>query len=371
LAIAFCRVFVYVCSMGALILFHVKHMLRDMRNRNFVRLRYISVPAYLRSWQDAAGLMLAIVLALMLCLEPLLYCLQSSTGETRVTEECPDGQRMIFMYSILSSIAALFYFSLTIDVSVLSTSLSAFVLVCFQLLSQVALFLLGFAFFAITFASAITAVQQRDPLFASIPQSFLSLSKITFRMFDGRSFDALHGHPILLFLVFCYIVCTVIFLVNLLISQLSTAYLAIYQDMLGFARLNRGHIIQETMPHVTQRRWELFKASLRLDDRLEFGEGDLGITGGVQVQEPAALNVTTVDMIRRFGGSTCPSAVWPEEEDLVNDDEDRIEQLEKLINKLTKKMASAGTKAGANTSSGGGSSANSGDSEGDSVDDSD
>merc|ERR1719189_3135689 len=108
--------------------------------------------------------------------------------------------------------------------------------------------------------------------------------------------------------VIVYIVVTVIFLMNLLIAQLNCAYQTTFQDMLGFARLNRGKIVTETMPSVTHKRWQRFVNNLRLDDRVEFGEGDLGLSGGMQTFEPANANITTVDMIRRFGGSTSQAA---------------------------------------------------------------
>ena len=38
---------------------------------------------------------------------------------------------------------------------------------------------------------------------------------------------------------------TVIFLLNLLIAQLNCSYATTYQDMLGYARLNRGKIVTE------------------------------------------------------------------------------------------------------------------------------
>merc|ERR1719296_425605 len=126
--IAICRVFIYVCSMGDLIWWNVKNTVKDIRSGNLVKVGPIKIPGYLHTWQDCAYLALATVLMLMLCLEPVLHCLSSNTEETRLTEECPDGKSMIFTYSILSSIAALLYFSLLIDVSVLSTRLSAFVL---------------------------------------------------------------------------------------------------------------------------------------------------------------------------------------------------------------------------------------------------
>merc|ERR1712157_399854 len=98
---------------------------------------------------------------------------------------------------------------------------------------------------------------------------------------------------------------------------------------------------------------EKFIASLHLEDPCEFGEGDIGLVGGIQILELASLNVTTVDMIRRFGGSTSPAAQWPEEENAGDDEEDRFDRMEKLIEKAMKRMSSgSGGKKGA----GGGSS---------------
>merc|ERR1711897_89987 len=132
---------------------------------------------------------------------------------------------------------------------------------------------------------------------------------------------------------------------SLLIAQLNCSYQATYQVMLGFARLNRGKIITETMPSVGRQRWDRFVASLRLESRIEFGEGDIGLAGGIQVFEPASANITTVDMIRRFGGSTSPSVQWPEEENAGDDEEDRFDRMEKLIEKAMKRMTS-GSKGG-------------------------
>merc|ERR1719210_3283149 len=151
--------------------------------------------------------------------------------------------------------------------------------------------------------------------------------------------------------VIAYIITTVIFLLNLLIAQLNCAYQASYLDMLGFARLNRGKIVTDTMPAVPLWRWQRFLASLKLDERVEFGEGDLGLAGGVQIWEPASQNITTVDMIRRFGGSTSTEAQWPEE--AGDDDEDQLDRIEKLIEKAIKRMGSGGKGKGKLNSAGG------------------
>jgi len=46
-------------------------------------------------------------------------------------------------------------------------------------------------------------------------------------------------------------------------------------------------------------------------------------------------------MIRRFGGSTSPAAQWPEEDQAGDDEEDRFERMERLIEKAMKRMTSA------------------------------
>merc|ERR1719343_1128889 len=93
------------------------------------------------------------------------------------------------------------------------------------------------------------------------------------------------------------------------------------------------------MVNVSRRRWLAFVASLELDKSVEFGEGDIGIPGGIQITEPASANITTVDMIKRFGGSTSPAAQWPEEE-LGKDEGDRFELLEKFIERAAKRASS-------------------------------
>merc|ERR1719336_1971341 len=123
--------------------------------------------------------------------------------------------------------------------------------------------------------------------------------------------------------------------------------------MLGFARLNRGKILVETMPSVWHRHWEVFLESLKLDEPVEFGEGDVGVAGGIRMLEPANANITAVDMIKRYGGTTSPSAQWPEEAE--TDEDDRFERVEKLIEKAVKRMT-ARKKEKTAKSSGGGSS---------------
>merc|ERR1719393_655468 len=155
-------------------------------------------------------------------------------------------------------------------------------------------------------------------------------------MFSTDHYKALHDEPVVLLGAYTYLVVSVIFLLNLLIAQLCCSYDAIYADMVGYARLKRCRIIVETMPAVSPKRWNLFKDSLGLDNRIEFNEGDIGVAGGFQVMEPANAHPTTVDYIKRVRGTTSPLAQWPEEEGDVEDD--KFGKLEALVKKAMDTM---------------------------------
>merc|ERR1740121_457118 len=325
--------------MGQWIIYHARNIFKDYRGgETFVLLGRLKAPLYLLDWQNVASLMLTLSLLLMLALEPILRCFGGDNA--LFTESCAEGQAIVYGYSIVSTVAMILYYLLLVDLAVFSTRISAFSLVVTRVISEVALFLFGLIFFAVAFAAAVSSLEQSDHDFAGIHASGLSLFKITLGMFAGARYDLMNEWPALLVVIFIYVIVSVIFLLNMLIAQLNCAYQSSYVDMLGFARLNRGKIVVDTMPSVPALRWRRYIESLKLDERVEFGEGDQGVTGGVQVTEPANQNITTVDMIRRFGGSTSVLAQWPE--DAADDEDDKFERIEKLIEKAMKRMSSTG-----------------------------
>merc|ERR1712019_70525 len=127
--------------------------------------------------------------------------------------------------------------------------------------------------------------------------------------------------------------------------------------MVGYARLERIEIIVSTMPGVTEKRWLRFLDTLKLEQKIEFGAGDIGVAGGIQVLEPASANPTTVDMIKRFGGSTSVEMQWPQEDEGDGDENDRFDRMEKLIQRTLKRLSGSGGKKGkgGGTNSGSGS----------------
>jgi hemoglobin-like flavoprotein len=336
-----CRCFIYIFSMGHWIYYHTKCFYLDFTSREVTWFGQIPIPMYLLNWQDVASLVLTLLLFLMFCIEPVMICMDSFDGDFDgsgiFTQRCPKADPFRFTYSLFSMCAMLMYYLLALDLSVFNTTVSAFVLLCMRVLSEVALFGLGLSFAVVAFGAAVSSLDHQVTHFEGLPVSALSLLRICLGMFGAESFDDLSNETALFTLVCVYIIFTAIFLLNMLIAQLNCAYLLTYQDMVGYARLNRAKILVEVVPTVSRQAWEKFLDRLRLNDRLEFGEGDMGVTGGIQVLEPSAANIITVDSIRRFGGSTSPMAQWPEEAE--GDEDDRLERMEKVLEKAFKRMS--------------------------------
>ena len=107
--------------------------------------------------------------------------------------------------------------------------------------------------------------------------------------------------------------------------------------MWGYAHLNRVNMIASTVSGLSTKRWDRFLVTLKLDARLEFTEGDIGVTGGNQVQDLLNADPNAVDASRRFGNSMSSSMPRPEAEGPSNDD--TFERMENVILKFTKRIS--------------------------------
>merc|ERR1719446_480716 len=322
----------------------------------------IPIPAYLRSWQDSAGMCLTISLVMMMVLEPILWCMGSEEARDALFfQHCADADDFQMPYSIFSMVAMLLYFALLIDLAVLSTKVSAYVLVCIRMVGEVSLFLLALFAILLAFASGISVIKHDQKDFAGIHKGALVLLEITMRMFDGAHFEYYESDPLVLTCVFVFMVAVTVFLLNMLVAQLTCAYEAVYSDMIGYARLERIEIINGCIPVVSQKRWSAFLDALKLETKVEFNAGDIGVTGGIQILEAANLNPTTMDMIKRFGGSTSVEMQWPVEQEGQGDEADRFERLENLIQKTLKRITKTGSGKGGRGGVGSGTGSNSND----------
>merc|ERR1740138_1904182 len=339
--------------MTQLLWIHLTKSIRQIREKKIIWLGgMVPIPAYLKSWQDSAGFALMIALVMMVILEPIIWCLQHNDGK-QFYEDCQEADKVQMPYSVFSMLAMLLYFALLIDLAVLSTKVSAYVLVCIRMLSEVSLFLLALAATLLAFASGISVIKHDQNDFAGIHKGLLSLLEMTMRMYDGTHFELYESDPLVLVCVFVFLVAIIVFLMNMLVAQLTCAYEAVYSDMIGYARLERIEIIVGCIPVVSQKLWLAFLDALKLETKVEFNAGDIGVNGGMQILEAANLNPTTTDLIKRFGGSTSVEMQWPVEQEGQGDEADRFERLENLIQKTLKRITKGGSGGGRGGSRGG------------------
>merc|ERR1740130_1234133 len=229
------------------------------------------------------------------------------------------------------------------------------------MLSEVGLFLLALIAVLLSFSSAISVIEHDQADFAGIHKGLLALLEMTMKMYSGAHFESYESDPLVLICVFLFLVTVSVFLLNMLVAQLTCAYEAVYIDMVGYARLERIEVIVGIMRVISERRWQTFLDTLKLDQKTEFNAGDVGVTGGLQIYEPAKANPTTQDMIKRYGGSTSVEMQWPVETDGAGDDEaDRFDRLEGLIQKTLKRITKSGSGGKGGTNSGSGSRSGSG-----------
>merc|ERR1719199_1452418 len=338
------RALIYLCSMTELIFTHIGSIVKGYRKKDtIVVLRCIPVPAYLENWQDSGKLVLALCLVIMLASEPILHCISDDGGKMFDANCNASDDIKVFPYSVFTMFAMILYYVLLIDLAVFNNRISAYVLVCGRMLPELALFLFALASVLLTLSSALSCLDNEQPEFENIGTGVVALWEMILAMFSQEDYVRMHDEPVVLIIVYLYLIAGMVFLLNFLVAQLTCAYDAIYKDMVGYARLKRLKIITDCMPSVTPKKWKYFKDSLELEKRVEFNEGDIGLAGGIQVLEPASQNPTTVDIIRRFGGTTNPAVKWPEEDEKGDQDSDKFGRIEDLIKKLGEQASRVAT----------------------------
>eukprot|EP00929_Paragymnodinium_shiwhaense_P113813 TRINITY_DN820_c3_g1_i6.p1 TRINITY_DN820_c3_g1~~TRINITY_DN820_c3_g1_i6.p1 ORF type:complete len:1139 (-),score=291.44 TRINITY_DN820_c3_g1_i6:390-3713(-) len=338
------RLFIYLCSMGQMLFVHMGKIMGAYKSGNTVQLGKLKLPAHLGNWQESFGLFLVFILILMLCTEPILHCMADEDAPL-FSDQCKGiSNGLSETYYIFNAIAMFLYFVLLLDLAAINNRVSAYGLVCGRMLSEIALFLFSMVGLLLTLSSALSCLEQDNDDFRSIPRGAMAMWDMLLGMYDTLDYEVLDKEPIVRIGVYVYLVVAIIFLQNLLIAQLTCSYDAVYADMVGFARLKRSSVIVETMPTVSMQRWTRFKDGLGLESPIEFNEGDVGVNGGMQVEEPAAMHPTTVDTIKRVGGTTSPLAQWPAESEELEEGDSRFIKIETTIRRALDQVQSGGQK---------------------------
>mmetsp|Transcript_60983 Transcript_60983/g.142756 ORF Transcript_60983/g.142756 Transcript_60983/m.142756 type:complete len:1105 (-) Transcript_60983:15-3329(-) len=341
-----CRCFLYLGSMSKLVFDHCKTFCGALKAGDYHWYWILPVPTYLHSTQQVGSLLLVLLLILMYVQEPVLWCIAfGDNGPTSIplSSTCEEANDVRTSYAVCSCLAMMMYWALLMDFTLLSMRISAFVLVCGNVLADVGLFSLALLFLILAFATSISSLNHRLAEFDGVGPWLTGLLQMTLGMFPPSKYGDFRSEVAVLVAVSVFVAVISIFLVNLLVAQLNQSYRDIFEDMQGFARLNRASVTSDIIDQMSRKKWNKFLSHLRFEDPLEFNEGDVGMAGGIQVLEPANANMVTEDIIKRYGGPTAPSTPWPQEPDEQND-ESKFARLEKLIIRATKKPKDKGAK---------------------------
>jgi hypothetical protein len=333
-AVFACRMFVYLLSMSQLIYTHVKRFIVSFGAGEVGKVFCLTLPNYLSDWRESASLGLALALFVMFGLEPILACWKNHEG-VWFTADCSGASSISIVYSRLSMLAMILYYLLLMDLTVFSNRLSAYTLVCGQLSSELGLFLTALAAVVIVTGCSLSCLEQTVARFQDIPMGSMTVFEMFLRMLPHSEYEDFDAEPVVLMGAYIFLIIAAIFLINLLVAQFTCSYKSVFNDMVGYARLGRIRIVVDTLPKVSKKKWVRCVNGLKLDKKLQFNEGDIGPSGGIQMLEAASAHPTSVDTIKRFGGSTSPTIMWPESDAQGDGDEDRFERLEKLIQRTT------------------------------------
>eukprot|EP00931_Biecheleriopsis_adriatica_P039773 TRINITY_DN22742_c0_g2_i1.p1 TRINITY_DN22742_c0_g2~~TRINITY_DN22742_c0_g2_i1.p1 ORF type:complete len:1178 (-),score=306.22 TRINITY_DN22742_c0_g2_i1:161-3370(-) len=334
-AIFVMRCLMYLMTMCRLIVTMGRKCFKDFRKGKWKRVCCVPFPKCLQSPMNKGYFFLMIMLILMCAQEPMFYCLADEPQDWP-TDDCEGREELRRRYSVFVMLAMGTHWFLMVDLSVFSTGLSAFVLVCAQVAGEIGQFLVALVFLLLTFASAVSVLQHDYFEMRDIPNSIVALFSITVLLFED-DYRNLQFEPALLITVFCFVLGSSIMLMNLLIAQLNNSYNFINQDMVGFARLNRAQNIVEGMNNFPKERWKKFVESLGLDEPLEFNQGDVGVPGGIQMLEPASAHVVLQDTVLRFGGSCAEEMQWPDE-NLHSAESSSMVRMENLSKKMLRRV---------------------------------
>merc|ERR1712232_120721 len=116
------------------------HMLRSFkayRKGDVIKIGCCPIPSYFSNWQDCGTLVLAFILLAMLATSPILYCLVGEDADFK--DDCKAAEDVSKAYSVLSMVAMILYYVLLMDLAVFNNRVSAYVLVCGRMLSELAL----------------------------------------------------------------------------------------------------------------------------------------------------------------------------------------------------------------------------------------
>ena len=324
------RMVVYVVGLGQLLFWHGTQICHSFARKDFTKKWCLHIPGYLAQWEQQVSLALTADLLGMLLMEPVCHCFGVSQ-EHMIALTCEVYTlEMQQLYQILSVCGVFLFSMLVLDLATVSIKMSEYKVLCSRAIGQVLLCLgavaaciVVFSFSIASMAREVEEVGLED--FEDIGGTLQMLIQIAWGLTSMEEMKVIAEKSTFMFMaILLYSVLVYTCFYNLLVAQFCGVYMALSEDIQGHARLERGTIIMETLKGISSSRWKKFMASMSLDRRVDFGEGDIGLAGGIKVFEPALDHPISKDEIERFGGQTDPSLPWPEKE---SDEKDHLEKM--------------------------------------------
>jgi hypothetical protein len=182
--------------------------------------------------------------------------------------------------------------------------------------------------------------------FSEVGSGFLNLMNLSINNYEfHEKVVSMHGEIILLLFLFV----SAIFVVTVLASNVIAAVYAVFADIDGLTFLSQAKDIVEIETVILVPTRIAFWKSLRFDRRIEYDEGDLGLTGGIQIKEAVSqhnFDTSIVDNIIRFPGEAGGQLPWPlsnqnqevNVENLLDGVEKNLAKIYKQIRELIKRL---------------------------------
>jgi len=357
--LALCRLFMYFLGMGRLLYWHSHQSFRAFAGNELVSFSTpfhckMAIPKYLFQGTEMMSFFLMVDLLCMLGSEPIIHCIDSEQLLQFRCEAWTEGLQLA--YAVFLVIGVFLYVFLVSEVGHVSIELSQYRVLCQAAAKQILLCLGAVAILVLVFALAITGMLLELSHSTTISHEWedmgstiTTLTQMTVGIMDlSELHHTLEESPFLFVILAIFMLMVYSFFFNLLISQFCGVYSSLAVDVTGYARLARGEIIVDILKEIPLSRWQRFLASLTLQKRVDFEEGDLGLAGGIKTFEPALDHPVTQDQIVRFGGQTDPSLPWPEK---VTQDNTIESLIQRTIQKSLQKMLGKKHAAESDTSS--------------------
>ena len=134
---------------------------------------------YVDNWREPAALLLVLALLISLCLEPIFYCANHSSGSFDgaglFTDLYPETRKDREVYNLMSMVVIAVYMVLLMDLATLSRHMAAYVLVALNVLPELFLLLISIGFLILMFATCIAVSSNDVASFQTFPMAILRL----------------------------------------------------------------------------------------------------------------------------------------------------------------------------------------------------